>query len=67
MGSVGSGCWSPAERICRAALGRLASRCDEVRVGEGAEEGPLLPGLLRDPGLPGSAGGSPGGNTRTIL
>jgi len=31
------------------------------------EEGQLLPGLLRDPGLPGSAGGSPGGNTRTIL
>lgn len=23
--------------------------------------------VLRDPGLPGSAGGSPGGNTRTIL
>lgn len=40
---------------------------------EGARESQLLrqpAGLLRDlrdPGLPGSAGGSPGGNTRTIL
>jgi len=52
-----------------ASAGCGALRADGGAVEKGREggKGQLLPGLLRDPGLPGSAGGSPGGNTRTIL
>jgi len=68
--SVGGGCRGPAERICRTPRADRSSGGSQLvlRGNEGmAKEGQSLPGLLRDPGLPGSAGGSPGGNTRTIL
>lgn len=59
--------------MAASAAGAFRGRQGVERVGGREGGGPTRGGsvaarvVLRDPGLPGSAGGSPGGNTRTIL